>query len=92
VVGPHYAASKAGTIGLTHSYANLLAKEGITVSPVSPATNPVTDGYVASKRSPVFHWADCKSAAKIAAGNLVKYNTRDEAVKAGKRPCAEGGP
>jgi 3-oxoacyl-[acyl-carrier protein] reductase len=31
VIGPHYAASKAGAIGLTHSYASLLAKEGITV-------------------------------------------------------------
>jgi len=37
VVGPHYAASKAGLIGLTHSYANLLAKEGITVNAVAPA-------------------------------------------------------
>ena len=37
VVGPHYAASKAGMIGLTHSYANLLAKEGITVNAVAPA-------------------------------------------------------
>jgi 3-oxoacyl-[acyl-carrier protein] reductase len=37
VVGPHYAASKAGAIGLTHSYANLLAKEGITVNAVAPA-------------------------------------------------------
>jgi 3-oxoacyl-[acyl-carrier protein] reductase len=26
VIGPHYAASKAGAIGLTHSYATLLAK------------------------------------------------------------------
>ena len=37
VVGPHYAASKAGLIGLKHSYANLLAKEGITVNAVAPA-------------------------------------------------------
>jgi 3-oxoacyl-[acyl-carrier protein] reductase len=37
VVGPHYAASKAGLIGLTHSYANLLSKEGITVNAVAPA-------------------------------------------------------
>jgi 3-oxoacyl-[acyl-carrier protein] reductase len=29
VVGPHYAASKAGLHGLTHAYASLLAKEGI---------------------------------------------------------------
>jgi 3-oxoacyl-[acyl-carrier protein] reductase len=37
VVGPHYAASKAGIIGLTHSYANLLSKEGITVNAIAPA-------------------------------------------------------
>jgi 3-oxoacyl-[acyl-carrier protein] reductase len=37
VVGPHYAASKAGLIGLTHSYATLLAKEGITVNAIAPA-------------------------------------------------------
>ena len=46
VVGPHYAASKAGLIGLTHSYAALVAKEGITVNAVAPAliaTEMVTD-------------------------------------------------
>jgi 3-oxoacyl-[acyl-carrier protein] reductase len=37
VVGPHYAASKAGMHGLTHSYAHLLAKEGITVNAIAPA-------------------------------------------------------
>ena len=37
VIGPHYAASKAGTVGLTHSYAALLAKEGITVNAIAPA-------------------------------------------------------
>jgi 3-oxoacyl-[acyl-carrier protein] reductase len=37
VVGPHYAASKAGLIGLMHSYANLMAKEGITVNAIAPA-------------------------------------------------------
>lgn len=37
VVGPHYAASKAGMMGLTHSYAHLLAKEGITVNAIAPA-------------------------------------------------------
>jgi 3-oxoacyl-[acyl-carrier protein] reductase len=34
VIGPHYAASKAGALGLTHSYAALLAKEGITVNAI----------------------------------------------------------
>ena len=37
VIGPHYAASKAGIHGLTHSYAALLAKEGITVNAIAPA-------------------------------------------------------
>lgn len=37
VIGPHYAASKAGCVGLTHSYAALLAKEGITVNAIAPA-------------------------------------------------------
>ena len=37
VVGPHYAASKAGLIGLTHGYAAGLAGEGITVNAVAPA-------------------------------------------------------
>jgi 3-oxoacyl-[acyl-carrier protein] reductase len=37
VVGPHYAASKAGMIGLTHGYANLLVREGITANAIAPA-------------------------------------------------------
>jgi 3-oxoacyl-[acyl-carrier protein] reductase len=37
IVGPHYAASKAGILGLTHSYASLLVKEGITVNTIAPA-------------------------------------------------------
>jgi 3-oxoacyl-[acyl-carrier protein] reductase len=37
VIGPHYAASKAGMLGLTHFYAQRLAKEGITVNAIAPA-------------------------------------------------------
>lgn len=37
VVGPHYAASKAGMIGMAHYYARALVKEGITVNAISPA-------------------------------------------------------
>jgi len=36
VVGPHYAASKAGILGLTHYYAAHLAREGITVNAIAP--------------------------------------------------------
>lgn len=37
VIGLHYAAAKAGMIGLTRSYARLLVKEGITVNAIAPA-------------------------------------------------------
>jgi 3-oxoacyl-[acyl-carrier protein] reductase len=37
VVGPHYAASKAGLHGLAHAYASLLAREGITSNAIAPA-------------------------------------------------------
>lgn len=37
IVGPHYAASKAGVEGLMRSYAGLLAKEGITSNAIAPA-------------------------------------------------------
>ncbi len=37
VVGPYYAASKAGLLGLTHGYASFLAKEGVTVNAVAPS-------------------------------------------------------
>jgi 3-oxoacyl-[acyl-carrier protein] reductase len=37
IIGPHYTASKAGIVGLTHYYAAHLAKEGITVNAIAPA-------------------------------------------------------
>jgi 3-oxoacyl-[acyl-carrier protein] reductase len=37
LVGPHYAASKAGMHGLTHYYAAHLATEGIRVNTIAPA-------------------------------------------------------
>ena len=37
VIGPHYAASKAGLHGLAHSYASLFATEGITANAIAPA-------------------------------------------------------
>jgi 3-oxoacyl-[acyl-carrier protein] reductase len=37
VIGPHYAAAKAGVLGLTRSYASQFAKEGITANAIAPA-------------------------------------------------------
>jgi 3-oxoacyl-[acyl-carrier protein] reductase len=70
VIGPHYAASKAGLIGLTHSYASLLAKEGITANAIAPAlirTDMITSNPNASPdRLPVGFFGDVDEIAQVA--------------------------
>jgi len=39
-----------------------------------------------------FDRAGCKGAATISTKNLIKYNTREEAIAAGKKPCSECKP
>lgn len=70
IVGPHYAASKAGLIGLTHSYASLLAREGITVNAIAPAL-VATDMLAAlpratPERSPVGRFGTSEETAEVA--------------------------
>lgn len=43
--------------------------------------------FVASKSGKAFHRPDCRWAQNISADNLVTYQSRDEAVQSGKRPC-----
>ena len=70
IIGPHYAASKAGMIGLTHSYANLLAKEGITANAIAPAlieTEMVTSNPAATPgRIPVGRFGAAEEVADVA--------------------------
>jgi 3-oxoacyl-[acyl-carrier protein] reductase len=37
IIGPHYAASKAGLHGLTHHLATRVAADGVTVNAIAPA-------------------------------------------------------
>ena len=70
VIGPHYAASKAGLIGLTHSYAALLAKEGITANAIAPAliaTDMITSNPNAStERLPMGFFGSPEEIARAA--------------------------
>ncbi|MFO0929184.1 MAG: SDR family oxidoreductase [Gemmataceae bacterium] len=71
VIGPHYAASKAGLHGLTHAYAALLAKEGITVNAIAPAlieTEMVTSNPRATPALiPVGRFGSADEVATVAA-------------------------
>ena len=70
IIGPHYAASKAGAIGLTHSYASLLAKEGITVNAIAPAlieTDMITSNPKARPDiTPVGRFGTIEEVAEVA--------------------------
>jgi 3-oxoacyl-[acyl-carrier protein] reductase len=69
-VGAHYAASKAGMIGLTHDCAASLVKEGITVNAIAPAlieTEMVTGNMNATpKLIPMGHFGSVDDVASIA--------------------------
>jgi len=43
--------------------------------------------YVASKSSKVFHRSTCRHAKIISPENLVKFDSKAEAVQTGRRPC-----
>jgi 3-oxoacyl-[acyl-carrier protein] reductase len=70
VVGPHYAASKAGMLGLTRYYARHLAKEGIRVNAIAPAlieTEMVTSNPNAQPAHiPVGRFGSVEEVAQVA--------------------------
>ena len=61
---------------------------------VKPAAKPAVAEYKygASENSKVFHRPDCHWVKQIKPENLVGYNSRDEALKAGRRPCKQCKP
>jgi 3-oxoacyl-[acyl-carrier protein] reductase len=70
IVGPHYAASKAGLHGMTHYYARHLAKEGITANVIAPAL--IATEMVRSNPNakadliPVGRFGECDEVAQVA--------------------------
>jgi 3-oxoacyl-[acyl-carrier protein] reductase len=72
VVGPHYAASKAGFSGLMHADASRLAGEGITANVVAPAlieTGMIRDNPRARPELiPVGRFGRCAEVAEMIVG------------------------
>ncbi len=70
VVGPHYAASKAGILGLTHSLAATLARDGVTANTIAPAliaTDMVSRNLRASPDLiPMGHYGAAEDVASVA--------------------------
>ena len=60
--------------------------------PAAPAPPAAAAAFAGSKRSSVFHKASCSAIAAIVEANLVSYASREEAIKAGKRPCPKCQP
>lgn len=69
-VGGHYAASKAGIIGLTHSCASSFVRDGITVNAIAPAlveTDMVTGNPNANPNLiPMGHFGSVEDVASVA--------------------------
>jgi len=65
-----------------------------TESSVSPEKqiDAVEHIYVASKSSDIFHKPECRWAQNISKKNLVTYKSKQEAIKAGKKPCKTCNP
>ncbi len=61
-------------------------------TPASQQGEPAEYKYVASKNSKVFHKPDCSSVKRIKPENLVGFNSRDEAIKTGRKPCKQCNP
>lgn len=54
----------------------------------APATGePSQTGFAASKNSQTFHRADCRHAKKISKTTLLTFDTREQAIQTGRKPC-----
>jgi len=79
---PNKKISDANNIGV----ASLTASKEQAGSATKPSVAEYS--YVASKKSKVFHKSGCRWVKNISPGNLVRYASREEAIKDGKKPCS----
>ncbi|HNU95257.1 MAG TPA: Ada metal-binding domain-containing protein, partial [Bacillota bacterium] len=56
-------------------------------TPAPTPTGGTGQKYYGSKSSNVFHYAWCRYVSNIKAANLRVFNSRQEAINKGYRPC-----
>ena len=74
---------------LTQKYLRLKSKWGqhrTQVRAPHAITQPSEWHYVASRNSKVFHRPDCGYVKRILPKNLIGFNSREEAIRSGRRP------
>ena len=52
-----------------------------------PASKQETHYYVGNKRSKIFHEPSCPSVDQMSYSNMVSFDSRDDAIDSGYRPC-----
>ena len=55
--------------------------------PAPEARERVTVSYIGNRRSHIFHRAGCHYVRRMNEGNKVEFDSRDEAIEEGYRPC-----
>ncbi|MBN1125731.1 MAG: hypothetical protein JXA82_12040 [Sedimentisphaerales bacterium] len=56
-------------------------------TPPAASPNPGVGNYIASKTSKIFHTSTCSSAKRITEANLVRFDSREQALRSGRKPC-----
>ena len=83
------AAKKSSEAKISESDSQAAQENQAKTDPESAAAE---HGYVASKSSAIFHKPGCRWTQNISQENLVTYKSKEEAIKAGKRPCKTCNP
>jgi len=74
-------------VGSTLPPAQAAPDNSAPTAAAAAADEPSQTGYAASKNSPTFHRADCRHAKKILKSTLLSFDTREQAIQTGRKPC-----
>ncbi len=52
-----------------------------------PHSHPFEATYIGNSNSGIFHYSDCRWVSRMSNNHKVYFDSRDEAINAGYRPC-----